>query len=372
MIDPLLVGRDFTVKALQEAMVHDKQVLLVAQRASSVDIPRPEDLYEAGMVARILQVMKMPNGTLKVLVEGLVRAQVKKLSTGGDFMSAKINLIRRDEEKHDRETEALSRAVNEQFAEYIRLNRRIPDEVLVSLASIESYEQQADTIAAHLLHKIETKQQLLDTSSVKKQLVTTSKVLKEEIEILKIEHKIDGSIRESMSRSQREVYLQQQLKAIKDELGQSDEPGTEVEDLCTRLDAGDYPERVVTKAEEEIRKLSKMHPYSAEAGVVRTYVEWLLALPWKTLTSDRMDFKEVKAILDSDHYGLEKPKRRILEHLAVIRLAAKVKGRSAGLSRVLWAGSLSACPSVVFTTRRRSVATAGLTLAPCRAVSFSR
>ena len=231
-----------------------------------------------------------------------------------------------DNEKYDRETEALSRAVAEQFTEYVRLNRRIPDEVLVAVASIDTYDLQADTIAAHLLHKIETKQRLLETESVKEQFLALSEVLREELEILKIEHKIDGSMRESMSRNQRESYLQQQLKAIKDELGQSEDAGADVDDLYGKLDTGDYPEAVVAKAEEEIRKLSKMHPYSAEAGVVRSYVEWLFALPWNIRTEDRTDFKEVKAILDGDHYGLEKPKQRILEHLAVIRLASKVKG----------------------------------------------
>ena len=326
MIYPLLVGRSFTVKALQEAMVQDKQILLVAQRSAATDTPAQDDLFPVGVVARILQVMKMPNGTLKVLVEGVVRARVRAISSEGEFLTAQVDLIRRDGEKYDRETEALSRAVAEQFSEYVRLNRRIPDEVLVSVASIEAYDLQADTIAAHLLHKIETKQRLLETSSAKEQFLVLSEMLREELEILKIEHKIDGSIRESMSRSQREVYLQQQLKAIKDELGQGEDTGADVDDLYGKLDSGDYPEAVVAKAEEEIRKLGKMHPYSAEAGVVRSYVEWLLALPWNVRSEDRIDFNEVKSILDGDHYGLEKPKQRILEHLAVIRLASKVKG----------------------------------------------
>ncbi len=326
MIYPLLVGRSFTVKALQEAMVQDKQILLVAQRSAAIDAPKTDDLFEHGVVARILQVMKMPNGTLKVLVEGMVRAKLRSISHESEFITAKVALISRVDEKHDRETEALSRAVSEQFTEYVRLNRRIPDEVLVAIASIESYDLQADTIAAHLLQKIETKQRLLETTSVKDELVVLSEILKEEIEILKIEHKIDGSIRESMSRSQREVYLQQQLKAIKDELGQGDDGSADVEDLYAKLDAGDFPEPVVAKAEEEIRKLAKMHPYSAEAGVVRSYVEWLLVLPWNVCSEDRSEFTEVKSILDGDHYGLDKPKQRILEHLAVIRLASKVKG----------------------------------------------
>ncbi|RKX25913.1 MAG: endopeptidase La [Candidatus Zixiibacteriota bacterium] len=326
MIYPLLVGRDFTIKALQEAMVQDKQVVLVAQRSSGVDNPHEKDLYKVGVAARILQVMKMPNGTLKVLVEGLARAEIVSVSSPGEFMVAKISLHSRAEEEFDRETEALSRAVSERFAEYVRLNRRIPDEVLVSIASIQPYSQLADTVAAHILHKVETKQRLLETTSVKDQFLVLSEVLKEEVEILNIEHKIDGNVRESMSRGQREVYLQQQLKAIKDELGQGDDSGAEVDDLYSKLEEGDYPEAVMAKADEEIRKLSRMHPYSAEAGVVRTYVEWLLALPWNRFTEDRTDFKEVKAILDGDHFGLEKAKQRIVEHLAVIRLASKVKG----------------------------------------------
>ncbi len=326
MIYPLLVGRSFTVKALQEAMVQDKQVLLVAQKSAATDTPKQEDLYSVGVVARILQVMKMPNGTLKVLVEGMLRAKVRSLTSEGEFITGQMEVLRRHDEKYDRETEALSRAVSEQFTEYVRLNRRIPDEVLVAVASIDNYDLQADTISAHMLHKIETKQRLLETESVKEQFLILSEVLREELEILKIEHKIDGSIRESMSRNQREVYLQQQLKAIKDELGQSEDAGADVDDLYGKLDSGEYPEHVLAKAEEEIRKLSKMHPYSAEAGVVRSYVEWLFALPWSVRTTDRTDFNEVKTILDGDHYGLEKPKQRILEHLAVIRLASKVKG----------------------------------------------
>jgi ATP-dependent Lon protease len=326
MIFPLLIGREFTVNALQEAMGRDKQVLLVAQRESSVDAPKEGDLYRTGTVSRVLQVMKMPNGTLKVLVEGIVRAEIRSLSVRPKLITANINVIPPDEDADGREIEATSRSVLEKFAEYVRLNRRIPDEVLVSLASVDKYHQQADSIAAHILQKIEIKQGLLEAFSVARQFKELSKVLDEEIEILKIEQKIDGTVRESMSRSQREFYLQQQLKAIKDELGQFDEPGADVDDLYAKLESYEYPAKVRQRAEEELKKLSKMHPYSAESGVVRSYVEWLLNLPWSTTTEDRVDFKEVRSILDGDHYGLEKAKKRILEHLAVIRLAGKVRG----------------------------------------------
>lgn len=326
MMYPLLIGREFTVNALQEAMVKDKLVLLLAQRSAEVDDPKADDLYRMGVVARILQVMKMPNGMLKVLVEGIVRAQATEISTSGRFIAAAIDIVEGDTGVVDRETEALSRTVGEKFADYVRLNRRIPDEVLVSLASIEDYREQADTVAAHLLHKVDTKQKLLEAVTARQRFVLLAAVLKEEIEILNLEQEIDGSVRESMSRSQREFYLQQQLKAIKEELGQFDDPGSDVDDLYACLEAGKYPKRVREKAEEEIKKLSKMHPFSAESGVVRSYLDWLLALPWEKFTKDRLNFKEVRSILDGDHFGLEKPKQRILEHLAVMRLAGKVRG----------------------------------------------
>ncbi|MBD3403855.1 endopeptidase La [candidate division GN15 bacterium] len=326
MIYPLLVGRKMTVNALQEAMIRDKQLFLMAQRTPATEVPTADDLFDVGVVARVLQVMKMPNGTLKVLVEGLVRAESTRLARTDNYLTARIRIIPPDTEQYDRETEALSRKVTEQFAEYIRLNRRIPDEVLVSVASIEDYGQLADTIAAHILHKIETKQAILSAYSVKEQFRILTDVLTEEIEILQLEQKIDGSVRDSMSRNQREMYLQQQLKAIKDELGQADDQATDVEDLLAQLNSRAYPERVKEKAEEEIKRLSRMHPYSAESGVVRSYVEWLLALPWEITTEDRTDFGEVQSILDGDHYGLAKAKKRIVEHLAVIRLAGRVKG----------------------------------------------
>ncbi|MEW6411036.1 MAG: endopeptidase La [Candidatus Zixiibacteriota bacterium] len=326
MIYPLLIGRNFTINALQQALNDDKQVLLVAQRQADVDSPELADLYRVGIVARVLQVMKMPNGTFKVLVEGLVRAKIEHMKKQAGYFQTEIEAIPPDERPADRETEALSRSAIERFSEYVKLNKRIPEEVLVSLSAIGSYHQKADSIAAHILHRMETKQQILETYTVKEQFQLLGEILKEEIEIQKIEHKIDGSVRDSMSRSQREFYLQQQLKAIKDELGQFDEPPAEVDDLYAKLESYDYPAPVKAKAEDEIKKLSKMHPYSAESGVVRAYLDWLLDLPWNHPTKDQTNFKKVKAILDGDHFGLQKPKSRILEHLAVIRLAGKVRG----------------------------------------------
>lgn len=325
MIYPLLVGRKFTLQALQEAMTEDKQVLLVAQKHAATDNPKMSDLHQVGVVARVLQVMKLPNGTLKVLVEGLFRASISAITRTDGYLQAKVDLIR-PEETNDREIEALARTVHEQFSEYVRMNRRIPDEVLVAVGSIENHQQLADTVAAHLLHKIDIKQRVLEAPTLRDQFNVLGEILKEEIEILKIEMKIEGSVRESMSRSQREMYLQQQLKAIKDELGQSDEPTAEVDEFLSRLELNDYPAKVKAKAEEEVRKLSKMHPFSAESGVVRSYLEWLLSLPWTKSSAEQTDFGAVKQTLDADHFGLEKAKQRIVEHLAVIRLAQKVRG----------------------------------------------
>ena len=326
MMYPLLVGRDFTVAALERAMVRDKQVLLVTQRKPETDLPTAADLYEVGVAARILQVMKMPNGTLKVLVEGIVRARIESLPGGEKSLTAEISVPEPHDSIDSRTAVALARSVTERFTEYVRLNRRIADEVAASMSAIEDHSQLADTIAAHMLVKVEQRQRILETVEIRERFRVLATLLDEEIEILKIERKIDGSVRESLSRGQREYYLQQQLKAIKDELGQFEEPGAEVDDLYAKLEEGDFPEHVKAKAEEEIKRLSKMHPYSAESGVVRSYLEWLLALPWIKVSEDRTDFGEVKAILDGDHYGLPKAKERILEHLAVIRLAGKVRG----------------------------------------------
>jgi ATP-dependent Lon protease len=326
MIYPLLIGRQVSINALQDAMVKDKLVFLVAQKNPSVDNPKQNDLYTVGVVARVLQVMKLPNGTIKVLVEGLMRGEIRSFLRSGSFITARIDIFEGDRESEDTETEALSRRVLDLFTEYVHLNRRIPNEVITQLNNVVDHRRVADTISAHMVQKNDQKQTVLETPTVKNQFYALIDLLTSEIEILKIEQRIDGSVRESLSRSQREYYLQQQMKAIKEELGQYDETSGEVEELYSRLDDVDPPETIRPKAEEEIKKLSRMHPYSAEAGVVRSYLEWVLSLPWKVRTKDRTSFRKVQKILDGDHYGLDKPKKRIMEHLAVLKMAGKVRG----------------------------------------------
>jgi ATP-dependent Lon protease len=324
-IYPLLIGRQFTINALQEAMMLDKQVFLCAQKSPEEEKPKRGDLYSVGVVARVLQVMKLPNGTLKALVEGLVRARVVSFSKSSQFFSARIEPIE-PQVAPSRKLEALSRSVTDAFAEYVRLNRRIPDEAIGSITGAEGADHLADVISSQALVRLESKQRLLEAFDPRKRLAELAKLLASEIEILKLERKIDSSVRESLTQSQRESYLQQQLKAIREELGQIDDPSSDVDELFTKLASLKAPKEAKSRAEEEVRKLSRMHPYSAEAAVARGYLDWIFALPWETLTEDRGNFDEVERLLNEDHYGLEKPKRRILEHLAVLKISRNVRG----------------------------------------------
>lgn len=326
MIYPLLIGRQMTVNALQEAMVRDKIVYLVTQKDPGIDNPTKTDLYSVGVVARILQVMKLPNGTIKVLIEGLFRARMLSMKKSGGYYMSRIHVIEPERNIDDSETEALARRVMDLFTDYVQRNRRIPNEIVSQLSGFADHRRLADTISAHLVQKNEQKQKVLESDNIKGQLYNLIDLLTSEIEILKIEQRIDGSVRDSLSRSQREYYLQQQMKAIKEELGQFDDSAGEVDELYAKLDELKAPEPVRARAEEEIKKLSRMHQYSAEAGVVRGYLDWLLGLPWEERTKDRTNFKGVQKILDEDHYGLEKPKKRIMEHLAVLKMAGKVRG----------------------------------------------
>ncbi len=324
-IYPLLIGRQFTINALQEAMMLDKQVFLCAQKSPEEEKPKRNDLYSVGVVARVLQVMKLPNGTLKALVEGLVRARVVSFGKSTQFFSARIEPVETISVP-SRKLEALSRSVTDAFSEYVRLNRRIPDEAIGSISSAEGADHLADVISSQTLLRLESKQRLLELVDPRKRLTELTQLLASEIEILKLERKIDSSVRESLTQSQRESYLQQQLKAIREELGQLDEPASDVDELLTNLAELKAPEEVKTRAEEEVRKLSRMHPFSAEAAVARGYLDWIFALPWEKLTKDREDFDEVERLLNEDHYGLDKPKRRILEHLAVLKISKNVRG----------------------------------------------
>jgi len=326
MVYPLLLGRQFSIDALQDAMVKEKLVFLGTQKKPSVEEPGESDLFRIGTVARILQVMKLQNGMLKVLIEGLVRSKIVEYIESDDFAIIHGSPFFPKVSRSGSEVEALSRLMRNRFEDYVRLNRRIPDEVLLYLSNIHDHQRLADIVSAHLLLKVSDKQKLLEAAYLKTHLKLLADLMRKEIEILKIEEKIDVSVRESLSKSQREFYLQHQLRAIKEELGQGDDSQAEVDEYLKKIKNLDLSDQALEKASEEIDRMRKMHPFSAEATVVRSYLDWLLGMPWGVVTEDRSNFKEVSAILDSDHYGLEKAKKRILEHLAVLQLTSKAKG----------------------------------------------
>ncbi len=325
MVSPMIVGRQFSIDALQEAMIRDKQILLLAQKDKTVETPGGNDLYDFGTVARILQVMKLNNGTMKVLVEGLSRAKVLRLNKNDGYLAATLRLQVDELGVEKVHLEALSRTTHRRFADYVALNRRIPDEVIANTNDIASASQLADVIAAHLQLPMDKRQAVLESVSVSKRLQMLTELLAAEIAILELEQKIDSTVRDSLSQNQREYYLQNQLKAIKEELGQADEEA-DIEDYRAKIGAIPLPAEAAKRAAEEVDRLSKMHSYSAEANVIRTYLDWLLALPWNTYSEDRTEFHQVEKILNAEHYGLEKAKARILEHLAVIKLSKNVKG----------------------------------------------
>jgi len=325
MIVPLFVGRDKSVRALEDVMKDDKQILLVAQKNAAQDDPEPDDIYTVGTVSTVLQLLKLPDGTVKVLVEGTTRARITDFASNPDFFEAQAALI--DEvEGDDQELEALSRSVVSQFEQYIKLNKKIPPEVLVSINQIEQPSKLADTIASHLALKISEKQELLETDSIAERLERVYGHMEAEIGVLQVEKKIRNRVKRQMEKTQREYYLNEQLKAIQKELGETDEGKDETAELEEKIVKTKLSKEAEEKARAELKKLKSMSPMSAEATVVRNYLDWILGIPWKKRTRTKKDLNEAQAILDKDHYGLEKVKERIIEYLAVQQRTNKVSG----------------------------------------------
>ena len=325
MIVPLFVGRDKSVRALEDVMKDDKQILLVAQKNAAQDDPEPDDIYTVGTVSTVLQLLKLPDGTVKVLVEGTTRARITDFASNPDFFEAQAALID-DSEGDDQELEALSRSVVAQFEQYIKLNKKIPPEVLVSINQIEQPSKLADTIASHLALKISEKQELLETDSIAERLERVYAHMEAEIGVLQVEKKIRNRVKRQMEKTQREYYLNEQLKAIQKELGETDEGKDETAELEEKIAKTKLSKEAEEKARAELKKLKSMSPMSAEATVVRNYLDWILGIPWKKRTRTKKDLNEAQAILDKDHYGLEKVKERIIEYLAVQQRTNKVSG----------------------------------------------
>ncbi len=325
MIVPLFVGRDKSVKALEDVMKDDKQILLVAQKNAAQDDPGTEDIYTVGTLSTVLQLLKLPDGTVKVLVEGGKRARIDTFTDREDFFEAQVDLV--DEaEMEDQELEALSRSVVAQFEQYIKLNKKIPPEVLVSINQIEDWSKLADTVASHLALKIAEKQELLEIDSVTERLERVYSYMEGEIGVLQVEKKIRSRVKRQMEKTQREYYLNEQLKAIQKELGETDDGKDENAELEEKIAKTKLTKEAREKALAELKKLKSMSPMSAEATVVRNYLDWILTIPWKKRSRVNKDIKNAQKILDADHYGLEKVKERILEYLAVQQRTRKVKG----------------------------------------------
>jgi len=326
MAIPLFVGREKSIKALTAAMQDDKRILLVAQRTADTDDPREKDIYSIGTLASILQLLKLPDNTVKVLVEGVQRARIVKLQGDGPYLQADIQAVADEQASETRELDALMRSTMALFEQYVKLNKKVPAELLPSLASIDSPGRLADTIAAHLTLKLDDKQTVLEILEPKQRLEHVMKQLEGEIDILQIEKRIRGRVKSQMEKSQREYYLNEQMKAIQKELGDLEDAPNEMEELGKKIERIGMPKAVKARATSELNKLKLMSPMSAEATVVRNYLDWLTQMPWRRRTKAHIDIDAAQKILDRDHYGLEKIKERIVEYLAVQSRVKKLKG----------------------------------------------
>ena len=353
MVIPLFVGRPKSIKALETAMEAGKNILLVAQKSAAKDEPVPEDMYEIGCLANILQMLKLPDGTVKVLVEGVQRARVLKIEDQRALFVADISLIP-IEERADNEVEAMRRTVLAQFDQYVKLNKKIPPEVLTSLAGIEEAGRLADTIAAHLPLKLEQKQEVLEVFGVSERLEKLLGQLEAELDILQVEKRIRGRVKRQMEKSQREYYLNEQVKAIQKELGEG-EDGADIDEMEKKIKAAGMSKEALVKVNAEVKKLKLMSPMSAEATVVRNYIETLLALPWKKKSRISKDLSAAEKILDKDHYGLEKVKERIVEYLAVQQRVDKVKAPILCLVGPPGVGKTSLGQSIAKSTNRKFI-----------------
>jgi ATP-dependent Lon protease len=354
MVIPLFVGREKSIQALDVAMRTDKRIMLVAQKQADVDDPKADDLYRIATVATILQLLKLPDGTVKVLVEGVDRARIEKLHAG-EYYSSDATLLPDAETYDEKEMDVLARSVISQFEQYVKLNKKVPPEVLTALAGIEQAGRLADTVAAHMSLKLAEKQKVLEILDVKKRLEHILVAIESEMDVLQIEKRIRGRVKAQMEKSQREYYLNEQMKAIQKELGEMDEGGNEISELEQKITKAGMPKEARDKAAAELNKLKMMSPMSAEATVVRNYIDWLVKVPWKKRTKVIKDIARAQKILDEDHYGLEKVKERIVEYLAVQQRVDKLKGPILCLVGAPGVGKTSLGQSIARSTNRKFV-----------------
>ncbi|MEA1081664.1 endopeptidase La [Marinobacter qingdaonensis] len=351
MVVPLFVGREKSIQALEAAMEGSKEILLVAQRDASTDEPGPGDVFEMGTLATVLQMLRLPDGTVKVLVEGNARATISDI-TEGDFLSGGAVLME-EEGLPEREQDVLIKTLMDEFEKYVKLSKKVPSEVSNALTGVEELERLADTMAAHLEMRIPEKQELLEALDVRKRVDLLLGKLDGEIDLIEVEKRIRGRVKKQMERSQREYYLNEQMKAIQKEMGQLGEGNNDFEELEQKLEEAGLPEEARKKTEAELNKLKMMSPMSAEATVVRGYIDWMLAVPWKKRSRVRHDIEKAREILDRDHYGLDEVKKRILEYLAVQSRVKKVKGPVLCLVGPPGVGKTSLGQSIARATNRK-------------------
>ncbi|MCU7848525.1 MAG: endopeptidase La [Candidatus Thiodiazotropha sp. (ex Lucinoma kastoroae)] len=353
MVIPLFVGRDKSIQALDSAMQSNKQILLAAQKSADVDDPDVSDMYAIGTLANILQLLKLPDGTVKVLVEGGERACITEFIDTDEFFTARLETLTDSLDVAGRESEVLMRSATNLFDQYVKLNKKVPPEVLTSLSSIDDPSRLADTIAAHMALKLEEKQQVLEMPNVRERLEHLMGLMEGENDILQMEKRIRGRVKRQMEKNQREYYLNEQMKAIQKELGEMDDAPNEIEDLAKKIETVGMTKEAKDKAVNELNKLKLMSPMSAEATVVRNYIDTLVGLPWKKRSKIRNDIGAAEAVLDEDHYGLEKVKERILEYLAVQQRVRKLKGPILCLVGPPGVGKTSLGQSIARATNRK-------------------
>jgi len=354
MVIPLFVGREKSILALESAMAAEKEILLAAQKSASQDDPETDDIYTIGTVASILQLLKLPDGTVKVLVEGSQRARIIHFLPNEEYFEAQTLLLETPL-LDEREAEVLARSVHSQFEQYVKLNKKVPPEVLTSLSGIDDPDRLVDTIAAHMSLKIEEKQKILEMVDLRERFEHLLGLMESEIDLLQVEKRIRGRVKRQMEKSQREYYLNEQMKAIQKELGDLDEVPNEIEELERKIEKAGMSKEAKAKATAEMNKLKMMSPMSAEATVVRNYVEWLVSVPWKKRTKVRHDLAKAEEVLEADHYGLEKVKERILEYLAVQQRVKKLKGPVLCLVGPPGVGKTSLGQSIARATNRKFV-----------------
>ncbi|TPV94445.1 MAG: endopeptidase La [Myxococcales bacterium FL481] len=354
---PLFVGREKSINALEEAMAGDREILLCAQKKAKVSDPKPDGIHDFGTIGTIIQLLRLPDGTVKVLVEGKRRARIKTYLDNPKFLEVEVEIVEptKADPKKEPEFAALMRSVQATFENYVKLNKRVPPELAVSVQSIDNPSRLADTIAAHINFKLAAKQELLETESVWARLEALYELMQNEIEILQVEKKIRTRVKKQMEKNQKEYYLNEQMQAIQKELGSQDEFKNELQELEEKIRRKKMSKEASERLKKELRKLKMMSPMSAEATVVRNYIDTVLALPWSEVTEDKLDIADAEKILDEDHYGLEKPKDRILEYLAVGSLVDKVRGPILCLIGPPGVGKTSLAKSVARATGRKFV-----------------